>query len=94
MNRGKTARLDRTVKDLRNLLPYFKDWDAWQREVRRLERNIVKLRRHRFTKLARTLEASLPALKMVLNEEKRVHAFTVNRLIARLRREDNLDHRH
>ncbi len=69
---------------LRNLLPYIKDWEAWQREVRRLEQNVVKLRRHKFVRLARTLEDSLPILRSVLKEEKLNHQFTVNRSIAEL----------
>lgn len=78
------ADLARTVSSLRNLLPYIKDWEAWQREVRRLERNVVKLRRHKELRLARTLEDSLPALKSVLSEEKVHHQFSVNRSIAEL----------
>ena len=93
MNRNRIVRLERTARDLRNLLPYFRDWTAWQREIARLERNIVKLRKHRFTKLAKTLDMSLPTLKTVLNEEKREHAFTVNQLIARLSREETRRHR-
>ena len=80
--------LEATVKSFRNLLPYLKDWDAWQKEIRRLERNILKLRKHRFQRLARTLENSLPVLNLSLNEERKEHAFTVNRLVARLERED------
>ena len=78
------------MKGFRNLLPYLKDWEAWQREVRRLERNIVKLRKHRFHKLARTLETSLSVLTSSLTEEKKEHAFTVNRLVASLDRETTL----
>ena len=74
------------MKGFRNLLPYLKDWDAWQREVRRLERNIVKLKKHRFHRLAKTLEDSLPILTLSLREEKKEHAFTVNRLVASLDR--------
>lgn len=76
------------VRGLRNLLPYIKDWNAWQRELVRLEKNAVKLRRHRYRKLARTLEESLSILRLVLDEERKVHAFTVNRLIIRLDRGD------
>ncbi|TMI54929.1 hypothetical protein E6H18_10365 [Candidatus Bathyarchaeota archaeon] len=76
------------VQGLRNLLPYLKDWNAWQREVVRLEKNVVKLRKHRYGKLARTLEDSLSILRLVLDEERKVHAFTVNRLIIRLGRGD------
>jgi len=83
---GRTE-LETTVKGFRNLLPYLKDWEAWQREVRRLERNIVKLRKHRFHRLAKTLEDSLPILRLSLREEKKEHAFTVNQLVARLDRE-------
>ena len=72
------------MKGFRNLLPYLKDWEAWQREVRRLERNIVKLRKHRFHRLARTLEDSLPVLRLSLEDEKKEHAFTVNQLVATL----------
>jgi hypothetical protein len=75
------------VKCFRNLLPYLKDWEAWQREIRRLERNILKLRKHRFHRLAKTLEDSLPILTLSLREEKKEHAFTVNRLLASLDRE-------
>ena len=90
MNREMQAELEDTVRSFRKLLPYFKDWEAWQNEIRRLERNIVKLRKHRFARLARTLDESLPTLKSVLNEEKTEHAFTVNKLIAKL---DKLDRR-
>lgn len=75
------------MKGFRNLLPYLKDWDAWRREVRRLEQNIVKLRKHRFHRLAKTLEDSLPILRLSLAEERKEHAFTVNRLVASLDRE-------
>ena len=74
------------MKGFRNLLPYLKDWEAWQREVRRLERNILKLRKHRFHRLAKTLEDSLPVLRLSLTEEKKEHAFTMNRLVAKLNR--------
>jgi len=90
MNRERQAELDDTVRSFRKLLPYFKDWEAWQKEISRLERNTVKLRKHRFAKLAKTLEESLPRLKSVLREEKTEHAFTVNKLIAEL---DRLDQR-
>ncbi len=90
MNRERQAELEDTVRNLRKLLPYFKDWEAWQREIRRLEKNTVKLRKHRFARLASTLEKSLPRLKSVLNEEKTEHAFTVNKLVAEL---NNLDRR-
>jgi hypothetical protein len=86
MNRERQLELEDTVRDLRRLLPYFKDWESWQREIRRLEGNIVKLRRHRFARLARTLEESLPRLKSVLSEEKTEHAFTINQLITELNR--------
>ncbi len=49
---------------------------------------MVKLRRNRYPKLARTLGESLPMLKSVLDEEKTEHAFTVNQLVAKL---DKLD---
>ena len=84
MNKQRQAELEDTVMSLRKLLPYLKDWEAWQREIRRLEVNIVKLRKHRFTRLARTLEESLPILKTILHEEKTEHAFTVNELVAKL----------
>ncbi len=77
-----------TVRSFRNLLPYLKDWEAWQREVRRLERNAIKLRKRRFHRLAKTLEDSLRVLKFSLNEERKKHAFTVNKLVARLDREN------
>lgn len=80
--------VERMVLGLRNLLPYLKDWDAWQRELRRLENNIAKLRKHRYGKLARTLQESLLILRIVLAEERKVHAFTVNRLIIRLDGDD------
>ncbi len=83
MSKDRQVVLEHTVRRFRNILPYLKDWNAWQRKIRRLERNVVKLRKNRFTKLARTLEESLPMLKSVLDEEKAEHAFTV-RLIARL----------
>jgi hypothetical protein len=86
MNRERQAELEDTVRSFRRLLPYFKDWEAWQSEIRRLEGNIVKLRKHRYTRLARTLEESLPRLKSVLSEEKTEHAFTVNKLVAELNR--------
>src|SRR2546427_6984935 len=90
MSGNADAKLRKMVRDLRNLLPSLKDWDAWQRELARLERNSVKLRRHRYAKLARTLEESQPILRMVLDEEKKMHAFTVKRLITRLNRRDGL----
>lgn len=74
------------MKAFRNLLPYLKDWEAWQKEVRRLERNVGKLRKHRFHRLAKTLEDSLPDLRLSLTEERKEHAFTVNRLLASLDR--------
>ena len=86
--KGRTE-LDPTVRKFRNLLPYLKYWGEWQREIRRLERNIVKLRRHRFTKLSKTLAESLPTLKSALDEERVEHAFTVNELIERLDKMDN-----
>jgi len=79
-----------TAKGFRNLLPYLKDLDAWQREVRRLERNVVKLRKHRYHKLAKTLEDSLHVLKLSLSEERKEHAFTVNRLLAKIDRENRI----
>ena len=91
MNRERQLELEDTVRNLRKLLPYFKDWEAWQREIRRLERNTVKLRNHRFARLARTLEESLPRLRSVLSEEKTEHAFTINQLIIEL---NNLDRSH
>ena len=84
MNKDSHAELVDTVRRLRDILPYVKDWRPWQREIRRLERNIIKLRKNRFTKIARTLEESLPTLKSVLDEEKTIHAFTINRLVAKL----------
>ncbi len=84
------SKLKMTLRDLRNILPYLKDWDQWQREIARLERNMVKLRKHRFNKLGRTLENSLITLRRVLNEEKKQHAFTVNHLLMRLSKQDNL----
>ena len=88
MNKESDAELEDTVRRLRNILPYLRDWRPWQREIRRLESNIVKLRKNRFTKLARTLEESLPILKSVLDEEKAIHAFTINRLVAKLEEVD------
>ncbi len=90
MSKDGQAELEDTVRRFRNILPYLKDWNPWQREIFRLERNIVKLRKNRYPKLARTLEESLPMLKSVLAEEKTEHAFTVNQLVARL---DKLDRR-
>src|SRR2546426_3292916 len=84
MSRKADVELKKMVRDLRNLLPYLKDWNAWQRELARLERNSIKLRKHRYAKLARTLEESLSTLRTVLNEERKTHAFTVNRLMIRL----------
>jgi len=84
MNGKADVELKKMVRDLRNLLPYLKDWNAWQRELARLERNSIKLRKHRYAKLARTLEESLSTLRTVLNEERKTHAFTVNRLMIRL----------
>jgi len=81
------------IRSLRNLLPYFKDWNDWNAEIRRLERNLVALRRHRYRKLARTLENALPVLRTILNEERKEHAFTINRLVARLNREDKAPRR-
>lgn len=88
MTKDRQAYLEDTARRFRNILPYLKDWNPWQREIRRLERNSVKLRKNRYPKLARTLEESLPMLKSVLDEEKNEHAFTVNQLVARL---DKLD---
>ncbi len=88
MSHDREAELEDTVRRLRNILPYLKDWNPWAREIRRLERNIVKLRKNRYPKLARTLEESLSTLKSVLDEEKTEHAFTVNQLVAKL---DKLD---
>jgi len=84
MSRKTDLELKEVVHGLRNLMPYLKDWNAWQRELARLERNIVKLRKHRYAKLARTLEESLSTLRTVLDEERKTHAFTVNRLMIRL----------
>ena len=81
------------IRSLRNLLPYFKDWNAWNSEIRRLERNLVTLRRHRYRKLAMTLENALPVLRTILDEEKKDHAFTINRLVAKLNREDKAPRR-
>jgi hypothetical protein len=88
MNKDRHADLEDTVRRFRNILPYLKDWNPWQREIRRLERNILKLRKNRYRKLARTLEESLALLKAVLGEEKTEHAFTVNQLVTKL---DKLD---
>ncbi len=90
MSKDGQAELEDTVRRFRNILPYLKDWNPWQREIFRLERNIVKLRKNRYPKLARTLEESLLMLKSVLAEERTEHAFTVNQLVARL---DKLDRR-
>lgn len=84
MSEKSRTELEETVRCLRNLLPYLKDWEAWQREIRRLERNEIKLRKHRFVKLAKTLDESLSRFKSVLQEERTVHAFTVNQLVAKL----------
>jgi hypothetical protein len=84
MSRKADVELKEILRDLRNLLPYLKDWNGWQRELARLERNSVKLRKHRYAKLARTLERSLSILRTVLDEERKSHAFTVNRLIIKL----------
>jgi hypothetical protein len=84
MSRNADLELKEIVRGLRNLLPYLKDWNAWQREIARLERNVVKLRKHRYARLARTLEGSLSILRMVLYEEKKEHAFTLNQLIRKL----------
>jgi len=81
------------IRSLRNLLPYFKDWNAWNSEIRRLERHLVTLRRHRYRKLAMTLENALPVLRTILNEERKEHAFTINRLVAKLNREDKAPRR-
>ncbi len=86
MKPSRQKELETTVEAFRNLLPYLKDWNAWQREVMRLQRNILKLRKHRFHRLAKTLEDSLPVLRISLKKEKKEHAFTVNRLVARLDR--------
>jgi hypothetical protein len=91
MSRDRQADLEDTIRKLRNILPYLKDWNPWQKEILRLERNIVKLRKNRYPKLARTLEQSLSMLKTVLDEVKTEHAFTVNQLVAKL---DKLDRRH
>src|SRR3989441_7463304 len=88
MSGNADAKLRKMVRDLRNLLPSLKDWDAWQRELARLERNSVKLRKHRYAQLARTLEESLSTLRTVLDEERKTHAFTVNRLMIRLNDEN------
>ncbi len=88
MSKDKQADLEDTVRRFRNILPYLKDWNPWQREIFRLERNIVKLRKNRYPKLAKTLEESLPMLKSVLDEEKSEHAFTVNQLVAKLDKPD------
>ncbi len=88
MSKDRQANLEDTVRRFRNILPYLKDWHPWQREICRLERNMVKLRKNRYPKLARTLEESLALLKSVLDEEKTKHAFTVNQLVAKL---DKLD---
>ena len=53
-------------------------------EVHRLEGDIVKLRNHGEEKLARTLEDSLPALKLALKAERENHQFTVNKSIREL----------
>ncbi len=42
MTGNRQAESEETLKGLRNLLPYLKNWSAWQGEIRRLERNIVK----------------------------------------------------
>ena len=68
-----------TLRALLDLLPYMKDWDDWQKEIRRLETNIVRLRKHREGRLAKILEESLPALKSALQGERVNHQFTVNR---------------
>ncbi len=88
MSKDRQAELEDTVRRFRNILPYLKDWNPWQREILRLERNIVKLRKNRYPKLAKTLEESLALLKPVLDEEKTQHAFTANQLVAKL---DKLD---
>jgi len=92
MSRRADVERKKMVRGLRNLLPYLKDWNSWQRELVRLERNSVLLRKHRYVKLARTLEGSLSILRTVLDEEKKEHAFTVNRLIVRLADRDRLAH--
>ena len=92
MSRRADVERKKMVRGLRNLLPYLKDWNSWQRELVRLERNSVLLRKHRYAKLARTLEGSLSILRTVLDEEKKEHAFTVNRLIVRLADRDRLAH--
>ena len=43
MSRKADVERKEIVRGLRNLLPYLKDWNAWQREIARLERNVVKL---------------------------------------------------
>lgn len=88
MNVKSRSELEATVEGFLNLLPYLKDWDAWQREVKRLERNILKLKKHRRHRLARTLENTLPVLRRALDEDRKEHAFTVNRLVATLERGD------
>ncbi len=80
----------RATRHLRNLLPYFMDWNDWNTELLRLEGNVVTLRRHRFRKLARTLEDALPVLRAILDEERKEHAFSVNSLLAKLNREDRV----
>jgi len=92
MSRRADVEPKKMVRGLRNLLPYLKDWNAWQRELVRLEKNSVLLRKHRYVKLARTLEGSLSILRKVLDEERKEHAFTVNRLIIRLEDRDRLTH--
>src|SRR5436853_6699131 len=84
MSRNADLELKEIVRGLRNLLPYLKDWNAWQREIARLGSNVVKLRKHRYARRARTLEGSPSILRMVLHEEKKEHAFPVNQLITRL----------
>lgn len=79
------------LRRLRGLLPYLNDWDGWQREVNRLERNIITLRAHGSVKLAKTLESGLPALRLALEEERVNHQFTVNQFMAEL---DELDRKH
>ena len=64
-----------------DLLPYMKDWDDWQKEIRRLETKVVRLRKHGEERLARILEESLPALKSALRGERVNHQFTVNRFL-------------
>ena len=68
-----------TLRALLDLLPYMNDWEDWQKEIRRLETNVVRLRKHREERLAKILEESLPASKSALQGERVNHQFTVNR---------------